>query len=74
MSGHRNAPDEVLRHLLELIDECMRGLNAVAESLKYELWWRERQPKRRRGFCEVRERDGTGSAPRDARWRGGRGA
>jgi putative DNA primase/helicase len=27
---------------------------------------------RRRGFMEIRERDGPGSPPRDARWRGGR--
>jgi hypothetical protein len=26
----------------------------------------------RRGFMEIRERDGPGSVPRDARWRGGR--
>jgi hypothetical protein len=36
------------------------------------IWMRERELKRRRGFCEPRERDGPGSEPRDARWQGGR--
>jgi hypothetical protein len=74
MSGRRQMP---LRHFSELEAEPaarIREQHAVIEELKHALWLRQRQGTTpvRRGFLEVNERDGPGSPPRDARWRGGR--
>jgi hypothetical protein len=46
---------------------------AIIQELKQAAWLRERQgPRPLQGFFVVRERDGPGSKPRDARWHGGR--
>ena len=43
------------------------ALLALAPELDHAILRREWEPKRRTGFLEVRERDGPGSIPRDAR-------
>lgn len=69
MSGHRRAPVATLKELRERCDALMREISTVAGDLGALIWEHECEPKRRRGFCDVRERDGSGSAPRDARYR-----
>jgi hypothetical protein len=44
----------------------------LAKELENYAAKRRAEGRRARGFQVVRERDGTGSIPRDARWRGGR--
>ena len=42
----------------------------VAAELEGDILLLEREPRRRVGFLEVRERDGLGSEARAGRWRG----
>jgi hypothetical protein len=72
--GHRKIP---LKHISELEAELAARIpeyHAIIQELKQAAWLRQRQGTTplRRGFLEVKERDGPGSPPRDARWRGGR--
>ena len=73
LSEHRRIP---LHYYDVLQKELVQRINlqhAVIEELKQAVWLRERQgPKPLRGFFVVRERDGPGSLPRDARNRLGR--
>jgi hypothetical protein len=72
IAGTRRAPPGVLR----VVEHALRAKAEVALSaaafLKSEIAAREREPIRRSGWAEVRQRDGLGSLPRDGRWRGGR--
>jgi hypothetical protein len=45
---------------------------ALAQELENYAAEQRAEGRRARGFEVVRERDGPGSTPRDARWRGGR--
>jgi hypothetical protein len=65
-----------LKHFPELEAELAARIPehyAIIQELKQVAWLRQRQRTTpvRRGFLEVKERDGPGSPPRDARWRGG---
>ena len=44
---------------------------SLAADVEYYASVLERQPRHLRGFCKMRDRDGSG-VPRDGRWRGGR--
>ncbi len=63
-------------YMARLLAERLRVHAAVAIALAEEAddyaRREERKPRLARGWQEVRERDGPGSAPRDGRWRGGR--
>jgi hypothetical protein len=69
---HRRPPIAVL----EIVREALKGRQALLVGLIAELddhiAQRKREPILRRGFHEVRPRDGAGSPPRDARNRLGR--
>ena len=72
--GHRQMP---LKHFPELEAELAGRIPeyyAIIQELKQAAWLRQRQRTTpvRRGFLEVKERDGPGTPLRDARWRGGR--
>ena len=59
--------------LEEELAQRIRSHLAIIQELKQAAWLRERQgPRPLQGLFVVRERDGPGSTPRDARWRGGR--
>jgi hypothetical protein len=68
LSESRRMPLSLHSHLVDELDERIALQHAVIEQLKQEIWLRERQgPKPLRGLFVVRERDGPGSRPRDAR-------
>jgi len=70
VSFRRRPPVYVLQHLHNQLEEQARVSWTLAADLQRQLWLRPRKPERLpRGFSEVRERDGLGSDPRDARWR-----
>jgi hypothetical protein len=60
---------KILRDLLKDRQAIVSGLIL---QLDYDIIQREREPRRRTGFNEIRERDGPGSVPRDGRNRLGR--
>jgi hypothetical protein len=70
MAGRRRPPIEDLRRLYQLVRTVVAQAADVAIELECDILLREREPKRHRGFLEVRERDGRGSEPRGERWRG----
>jgi hypothetical protein len=70
--GHRRAPLPVVRRIHRLLQERAAECNDLWRLLGIEIVRREGEPPHRRGFMEIRERDGPGSVPRDARWRSGR--
>jgi hypothetical protein len=71
ITGRRRPPVHILREL----QSSLRRLGADALTLAAEIDHianqRENEPIRRQGFFVVRERDGVGTVPRDARWSGG---
>jgi hypothetical protein len=72
LSERRRMPLHLYSVLQEELVQRIALEHGVVEELKQAVWLRERQgPKPLRGFFVVRERDGPGSTPRDARWRGG---
>jgi len=54
--------------------EYLERLSSLATACQWldDILSHPEQPQRARGWQVVRERDGPGSEPRDARWRGGR--
>ena len=68
----RRAPKPVLKRLRELAQIRAAECGVLCRDLDNAIARREGEFIPRRGFMEVRERDGPGSVPRDARWRGGR--
>ena len=70
IAGRRRPSVEDLRRLHRLVRTIVALAADVAAELEGDILLREREPKRRRGFLEVRERDGRGSEPRGERWRG----
>ncbi len=65
-----SVPDPVgARLMLQL--RCVE-CNVLLRDFGIEIARREGEPPRRRGFMEIRERDGPGTVPRDARHRRGR--
>ncbi|HZR62654.1 MAG TPA: hypothetical protein VFA80_17045 [Xanthobacteraceae bacterium] len=71
-TGHRRAPIAALKVLLDLLKDRRNTLYQLIPELEYVITLREREPPRRTGFNEIRERDGPGSMPRDGRNRNGR--
>lgn len=73
LSDRRQMPLKHHAALEEELAERIRAHHAIIQELKQAVWLRERRgPKPLQGFFVVKERDGPGSMPRDARWRGGR--
>ena len=72
ISGDRRPPVSVLLAVQSLLQTQSASMATIAAFLASEAQTRKREPLRRSGWAEVRERDGAGSQPRDARWRGGR--
>jgi len=72
-TGHRRPPIMTLKILCDLLKEARRAppFELIPE-LENLIMLREREPLRRTGFNEIRERDGPGGAPRDGRNRLGR--
>ena len=70
MAGRRRAPVADLRRLHELVRMVLAQAADVAAELEGDILLLEREPRRRVGFLEVRERDGLGSEARAGRWRG----
>jgi hypothetical protein len=70
--GHRRAPLPVLRQLRLMLQLRCVECNVLLRDFGIEIARREGEPPRRRGFMEIRERDGPGTVPRDARHRRGR--
>ena len=66
------APVPVLKKLRRLAQLTCVGLNELMRDLDIEIARREGECIRRRGFMEVRERDGPGSMPHDGRNRRGK--
>jgi hypothetical protein len=70
--GNRRAPKHVLIKLRLMLQARAAQCNALCREFGIEIARREGEPLRRRGFMEIRERDGPGSVPRDGRNRLGR--
>jgi hypothetical protein len=70
--GHRRAPVRVLKQLHLMLQARCVECNELLRDFGIEIARREGEPLRRRGFMEIRERDGPGSVPRDGRNRLGR--
>jgi hypothetical protein len=71
-NGHRRPPVVVLKILRDLLKNRQAALFQLIPALENVIMQREREPTRRTGFNEIRERDGPGSLPRDGRNRRGR--
>src|SRR6516225_940140 len=63
---HRRAPMPVYRRSHRLLQERAAECYDLWRLLGIEIAKREGEPPHRRGFMEIRERDGPGSVPRDA--------
>ena len=70
--GDRRPPIWVLELVRRLLNDYTTRANDLAYPFDCEIRLWKAEPKRRVGFLEIRERDGPGSTPRDARWRYGR--
>ena len=68
----RRAPKPVLKRLRELAQIRAAECGVLCRDLDNAIARRDVEFIPRRGFMEIRERDGPGSVPRDARCRGGR--
>ena len=68
----RRAPKPVLKRLRELAQIRAVECWGICRDIDNAIARRDVEFIPRRGFMEIRERDGPGSVPRDARWRGGR--
>jgi hypothetical protein len=71
-TGQRRPSISTLKTLLDMLKDRRAALYQLIPELEHIVAQREREPKRRTGFNEIRERDGPGSAPRDGRNRRGR--
>lgn len=71
-TGHRRPSIATLKILLDLLKDRRAALYQLIPELEYVIEQREREPIRRTGFNEIRQRDGPGSVPRDGRNRRGR--
>jgi hypothetical protein len=71
-TGHRRPPIFILRILRDILKSRQAAFSQLIPALEYVIMQREREPTRRTGFNEIRERDGPGSVPRDGRNRLGR--
>jgi hypothetical protein len=70
--GRRRPPKPVLERVRLMLQARAAQCNELWREYGIEIARRDGEPLRRRGFMEVRERDGPGSVPRDARNRLGR--
>jgi hypothetical protein len=70
--GHRRAPKPVLRQIRLMLQARAAECYSLCREFDNEIARRDGEPPRRRGFMEVRERDGPRSVPRDGRNRRGR--
>src|ERR1700685_3044165 len=66
-TGRRRMPIATLKILLDLLKDRRAALYQLIPELDYVTRLREREPLRRTGFNEIRQRDGPGSIPRDGR-------
>jgi hypothetical protein len=71
-TGHRRPSVVILKILRDLLKDRQAALLALIPELEYAIMQREREPKHRTGFNEIKERDGPGTMPRDGRNRRGR--
>jgi hypothetical protein len=71
-NNHRRPPIVILKILRDMLKARHAALLALIPELDCAIMQREREPKHRTGFNEIRERDGPGSVPRDGRNRCGR--
>lgn len=71
-SARRRAPAHVLSLIRIELQSRGSEISSLLRELDIELARREGEAPRRRGFMEIRERDGPGSIPRDGRNRLGR--
>jgi hypothetical protein len=70
--GHRRAPKHVLERVRLMLQVRAAQCNELWREYGIGIARRDGEHVHRRGFMEVRERDGPGSVPRDARNRRGR--
>jgi hypothetical protein len=70
--GDRRPPKHVLERVRLMLQARAAECNELWREYGVEIARREGEHFHRRGFMEVRERDGPGSVPRDARNRRGR--
>jgi hypothetical protein len=70
--GHRRPPKSVLEGIRLLLQARAAQCNELWREYGIEIARRDGEPVHRHGFMEIRERDGPGSVPRDARNRLGR--
>jgi hypothetical protein len=71
-TGHRRPPIATLKFLLDLLKDRRATINQLIPAIEFAIMQREREPPRRTGFNEIKERDGPGSTPHDGRNRRGR--
>lgn len=72
-AGRRKPPLAAFGKWREELAERIRTCHALNEELKQAAWVRSQEPAQPlRGFFEIKERDGPGTPPRDARNRAGR--
>jgi hypothetical protein len=70
--GHRRPPKDVLEGIRLLLQARAAQCNELWREYGIEIARRDGEHFHRRGFMEIRERDGPGSKPRDGRNRRGR--
>lgn len=71
-TGRRRPPLFILRLVRDLLKDRQRDTFDLIAKLDFIIVQREREPRWRTGFNEIRQRDGPGSMPRDGRNRRGR--
>ena len=71
-NGRRKMPAYMAKLLAERLRAHAAVANALADDADYYALREERKPRLARGWQVIRERDGPGPPPRDARWRHGR--
>lgn len=72
VAGRSALPVVMAERLAAIFRSRIEGDTALLHQLEAYIKLRQAQPKRLRGFLEVKERDGPGSVPRNASGRGAR--
>lgn len=72
LAGRRQMPVPEIQALAEVLRADGQLLIGIASNMLHAAEIKQARPRHARGFQVVKERDGPGSTPRDARWRGGR--
>ena len=72
LAGRRQMPASEMLALAEVLRTDGQFLIGIASNVLHAAEIKQARPRHARGFQVIKERDGPGSMPRDARWRGGR--